>query len=301
MAMTPRRLLLVHAHPDDETINNGATMARYAAEGARVTLVTCTRGEQGEVIPRTLAHLAADREDILGRHREGELADAMALLGVTDVRFLGAPERVYRDSGMAYDEDGQVIPAPDPAPDAFALADPQEVAGQLADVIREVRPHVVITYEPGGGYGHPDHVQAHRVTMLAVDQAAEETNGGPRWDVPKLYWCVWPQSFAREMLRGLVAAGERLPATEGSLPSMIVPDDEVTTRVDAAGFTAAKVAAMEAHGTQITVGDTGTWFALSNGIRQPISGVEYYRLVRGRPGPDRDGDGRERDLFDGVA
>src|SRR5882757_4472262 len=94
-----RRLLLVHAHPDDESINNGVTMAKYAAEGALVTLVTCTRGEEGEVIPPELAHLAPDRDDVLGAYRVDELATAMAALGVTDHRFLGAPGR-YRDSGM---------------------------------------------------------------------------------------------------------------------------------------------------------------------------------------------------------
>src|SRR6478752_5391726 len=94
-----RRLLLVHAHPDDESINNGATMARYAAEGALVTLVTCTLGEEGEVIPPGLAHLAPDRDGGLGPHRVAELAAAMKELGVTDHRFLGGSGR-FRDSGM---------------------------------------------------------------------------------------------------------------------------------------------------------------------------------------------------------
>ena len=171
-----RRLLLVHAHPDDETINHGATMARYAAEGAQVTLVTCTRGEQGEVIPAELAHLTGDA---LGTYRVGELAGAMAVLGVLDHRFLGDPQtpgrpagevlaaggQVFRDSGMAYDHDGGVVPSLDPPPGAFALVETEVAAEQLAAVILRERPQVVIGYEPGGGYGHPDHVQAHLVTM----------------------------------------------------------------------------------------------------------------------------------------
>jgi N-acetyl-1-D-myo-inositol-2-amino-2-deoxy-alpha-D-glucopyranoside deacetylase len=174
-----RRLLLVHAHPDDETIGNGATMARYAAEGVGVTLVTCTRGEQGEVIPASLADLAPRPGEVgraLGRYREGELAAALAALGVRDHRFLGE----YVDSGMAYAPDGSVVPAPWSPPDAFALAPVDEVAGLLAAVMREVRPDAVVTYDPNGGYGHPDHVHAHRVTMRAAELA----------DVPRVFWTV---------------------------------------------------------------------------------------------------------------
>src|SRR5664279_2117914 len=194
MAITAdRRMLLVHAHPDDETINNGATMARYAAEGVHVTLITCTRGEMGEVIPSELAHLAAEQQDTLGEHRVGELAAAMAALGVTDHRFLDevtGPFRPvhYRDSGMAWGPDGTAVAAPDTRPGAFALADVEDAAARLAAVIRQVRPQVVVTYEPGGGYGHPDHVQAHRVTMRAVEQAERPGPGDDAWQVPKLYW-----------------------------------------------------------------------------------------------------------------
>jgi N-acetyl-1-D-myo-inositol-2-amino-2-deoxy-alpha-D-glucopyranoside deacetylase len=190
-------MLLVHAHPDDETINNGVTMARYVAEGGQVTLVTCTRGEQGEVIPADLGHLAADREDTLGAHRVGELAAAMAELGVTDHRFLdecGSPARPavhYRDSGMHTDQDGVVLLPDDARDESFAHADVEAAAERLADVIGELRPQVVITYEPGGGYGHPDHVQAHRVTMRAVELAAARPDGAG-WRVAKVYWCVIP-------------------------------------------------------------------------------------------------------------
>jgi N-acetyl-1-D-myo-inositol-2-amino-2-deoxy-alpha-D-glucopyranoside deacetylase len=275
-----RRLLLVHAHPDDETINNGATMARYATEGVHVTLITCTRGELGEVIPPELAHLAADRQDRLGEHRVGELAAAMAALGVTDHRFLdevpgpfpGPFEPVhYRDSGMAWGPGGQAVAAPDTRPGAFALADPDDAAARLAAVLRELRPQVVVTYDPGGGYGHPDHVQAHRVTMRAVELAEAPGPGGARdagWPVPKVYWVV-------------------------------APDEQVTTVIDGTAVREAKVAALRAHATQIAV--DGASFALSNGVGQPLTAVEFYRLVRGTPGGPRDGDGRETDLFAGLA
>src|SRR5215475_10854488 len=164
-ARPARRLLLVHAHPDDESINNGATMAKYAAEGALVTLVTCTLGEEGEVIPPELAHLAADRDDALGPHRIGELASAMAELGVTDHRFLGGPGR-YRDSGM------MGTPSND-RPEAFWQAPVDEAAAYLVPVIRDLRPQVLVAYNEWGGYGHPDHIQAHRVAMRAYELAAD--------------------------------------------------------------------------------------------------------------------------------
>src|SRR3954453_20902610 len=148
----PRRLILVHAHPDDEAIGTGATMAKYAAENALVTLVTCTLGEEGEILVPDLEYLAADKEDGLGRHRIGELAAAMEALGVRDHRFLGGPGR-WRDSGM------MDTPANE-RPDCFWRADFEEATRELVAIVREVRPQVVITYDEKGGYGHPDHTQA---------------------------------------------------------------------------------------------------------------------------------------------
>src|SRR3954462_6982051 len=165
MTEPARRLLLVHAHPDDEVIGTGATMARYAAEGAAVTLVTCTLGEEGEVLVPELAMLAADQADQLGGYRISELAAACASLGVIDHRFLGGVGR-YRDSGM------MGVPANE-NPRCFWRADLREAAEHLVAVIREVRPQVVVTYDPNGFYGHPDHIQAHRVAMEAVRLAAD--------------------------------------------------------------------------------------------------------------------------------
>jgi N-acetyl-1-D-myo-inositol-2-amino-2-deoxy-alpha-D-glucopyranoside deacetylase len=161
-----RRLLLVHAHPDDESIYTGATMAKYAAEGARVTLVTCTLGELGEVIPASLAHLGAEKEDGLGEYRIGELAAACAALGVTDHRFLGGPGR-WRDSGMMGTEGND-------DPRCFWRADVDQAAGALLDVIAEVRPQVLATYDAQGAYGHPDHIQAHRVAWRACELAGPD-------------------------------------------------------------------------------------------------------------------------------
>jgi N-acetyl-1-D-myo-inositol-2-amino-2-deoxy-alpha-D-glucopyranoside deacetylase len=291
---SPRRLLLVHAHPDDETIATGATMAKYAAAGAHVTLVTCTLGEEGEVLVADLTHLAADQDDGLGQHRIGELATAMEALGVRDHRFLGGPGR-YRDSGMMGLETNN-------RPECFWQADLDEAATLLLEVIREVRPQVVVTYDENGGYGHPDHVQAHRVTMRAVELAADPTRGeGEPWAVAKVYWSALPVSWMRDGLRRLRASGDLTTFEgmdpEGELP-MATPDELVTTAVDATDHVEAKLAAMRAHATQIAV--DGPFFALSNNLGNAVWGVEHYRLVQGDTGGDTDGDGRETDLFGGL-
>ena len=205
-----RRLLLVHAHPDDETIGTGATMAKYVAEGAGVTLVTCTAGEMGEILVPDLEHLAADRDDGLGDHRQTELAAAMKVLGVTDYRFLGGPG-AYRDSGMKWHEDGHAIAADDVHENAFWHADLTEAADHLVKVIREVRPQVLATYDQFGGYGHPDHIQAHRVAMYAVQLAAVPSYRlelGDPWDVAKVYWTAMSESRMRASLRELREAGD---------------------------------------------------------------------------------------------
>jgi len=299
-----RRMLLVHAHPDDETISNGATMAYYAAAGAHVTLVTCTLGEEGEVLVPELAHLAADRDDRLGPQRKSELAAAMRVLGITDYRLLGGAGR-YRDSGMMGLPSNQ-------RPDCFWMADLDEAAAHLVAVIREVRPQVLVTYDENGGYGHPDHIQAHRVAMRATEQAGQagyRPELGVPWRIAKVYWTAMPESVVRDGLRRLRAAGDTTSFDgidpDGDLP-FATPDRLVTTEIDAAAFVAAKMAAMRAHATQITV--DGPFFALSNNAGAPIWAIEYYRLVAGDQAGDRAGDrvgatrpdGREADLFAGV-
>ncbi|WP_328300629.1 N-acetyl-1-D-myo-inositol-2-amino-2-deoxy-alpha-D-glucopyranoside deacetylase [Streptomyces sp. NBC_00435] len=294
-----RRLLLVHAHPDDESINNGVTMAKYAAEGAHVALVTCTLGEEGEVIPPGLAHLTADHDDALGAHRIGELTAAMRELGVADHRFLGGPGR-FRDSGMMGAEQNH-------RPGAFWSADVDEAAGYLVEVIRELRPQVLVTYDPDGGYGHPDHIQAHRVATRAAELAAEPAYrrdlGGPH-TIEKLYWNRIPRSVVEEGFARLHAAGGGAPfpgtAEPDDVPG-VVADGRITAEIggdEAAdeAFVAAKTAAMRAHATQIAV--DGPFFALSNDLAQPLFAREYYELAAGRPGAPA-GE-RERDLFAGV-
>jgi N-acetyl-1-D-myo-inositol-2-amino-2-deoxy-alpha-D-glucopyranoside deacetylase len=291
-----RRLLLVHAHPDDETINNGATMARYVAEGAAVTLLTCTLGEEGEILVPELAQLAADQADQLGGYRIGELRAAMAALGVEDIRFLGGAGR-YRDSGM------MGTPA-NGHQRAFWNADLDEAVAHAVAVVREVRPQVLVTYDENGGYGHPDHIQAHRVAMAAVDAAADagyRPDLGEVWDVAKVYWCCVPRTVLQRGIDALAEAGETFfeGVTDAADLPFAVDDDEVSAAVDGRAHSAQKDAAMRAHPTQILV--DGPFFALSNNLGQEVLAVEYYRLVKGKRGPAGSGpEGWEDDLFAGV-
>jgi N-acetyl-1-D-myo-inositol-2-amino-2-deoxy-alpha-D-glucopyranoside deacetylase len=295
--LAARRIVLVHAHPDDETIGTGATMARYVADGAHVTLVTCTLGEEGEVLVPELHGLHAGEADQLGGYRIGELREAMRVLGVTDVRFLGQAGR-WRDSGM-------MGTASNDHPRSFWRADLAEATGELVAVLREVRPQVVVTYDESGGYGHPDHIQAHRVAMAAVDAAADPgyaPGTGDPWQVAKVYWTAVPMSVLQAGIDALRSAGqasffEGVERAE-DLP-FAVPDDLVSTEVDARDYLDAKMGAMRAHATQIST--DGPFFALSNNIGQKAFGVEYFRLVRGAVSPDGGDAARETDLFAGLA
>jgi N-acetyl-1-D-myo-inositol-2-amino-2-deoxy-alpha-D-glucopyranoside deacetylase len=298
-----QRLLLVHAHPDDESIGQGATMAKYAAEGRGVTLVTCTAGELGEVLVPELEHLLADRDGGLGDQRKVELTNAMKALGVTDHRFLGGFGR-FHDSGMKWHEDGHAIAADDTPANAFALADLTEAADELVAIIREVRPQVLVTYDQFGGYGHPDHIQAHRVATYAVALAAVPSyrlDLGAAWDVAKVYWGAMSESRMRASLRALREAGDTTTFEgmdpDGPLPHFITPDENLSAGVDATDHVDAKLAAMAAHTTQITM--DGPFFALSNNQGATAWGLEFYRIAKGERGPVGE-DGLETDLFAGL-
>lgn len=279
------RLLLVHAHPDDETINNGATMAMYAALGADVTLVTCTRGEEGEVLVEEHSHKAAAHDDLLGEHRVIELADAMKALGVRDHRFLGAPHKQYRDSGMM-DTD------PNNREDSFWRADFEEATRHLVDVIEEVKPHVLITYDEFGGYGHPDHIQAHRVAMAAAEKS--------KWDIQKIYWNVTPRSVIQAGIDKMKEIGSDFFGAESADDLPFCKDDSfVSTLIDGNEYVEAKMAAMRAHATQISV--DGPFFALSNNLGLQVWGHEYYTLIKGQKSAPLDEAERERDIFAGIS
>ncbi len=289
--MTDRRLLLVHAHPDDESINNGATMARYVDAGIGVTLVTCTAGEMGEVLVPDLAYLAYEEKGGLGDHRRTELDEAMEVLGVTDHRFLGGFGR-FHDSGMAWHEDGHAIPAEVVPDSAFWHADLTEAADELVKVIREVRPQVLVTYDQFGGYGHPDHIQAHRVAMYGAQLAAVPSYRlelGEPHDIAKIYWTAMSESRMRNSLRALREAGDTETFAgmepDGKLPPFVTPDELISARVDGSATVHRKMDALARHQTQVE--SDGAFFSGAESGHSWWS-EEFYRLVKGTAGPSDD-------------
>ncbi|MDQ1725981.1 MAG: N-acetyl-D-myo-inositol-2-amino-2-deoxy-alpha-D-glucopyranoside deacetylase [Frankiaceae bacterium] len=293
-----RRLLLVHAHPDDETIGTGASMAKYAHEGALVTLVTCTLGEQGEVLVPDLEHLAADKDDALGVQRIDELAVAMEALGVKDHRFLGGPGR-WRDSDMM----GRVG---NNDPRCFWQCDFDEAVGEMVKVMREVRPQVVVTYDENGGYGHPDHIQAHRVAVAGFHAAGDPDQfpeAGEPWQPSKLYYTAMARSSMQKVIDWF-RSNPDAPSfmgpevTDASDIPFTVPDEDITTEVDATDYFDHKMAAMRAHKTQIAV--DGPFFAMADGFGHRAWGLETFVLAYGEKGETAAESGRETDLFAGV-
>lgn len=293
MQETPR-LLFVHAHPDDESITNGATIAHYVARGAQVHVVTCTLGEEGEVIGDQWARLAVDHADQLGGYRIGELTAALQALGVGAPIFLGGPGR-WRDSGM-------VGTAPR-RQQRFIDADEREAVGALVTLIRTLRPHVVVTYDATGGYGHPDHVQAHVVTTAAVAAAGTDDYPGTPWTVPKFYWTVIARSAFTAGWEVLGPDDLRsewvIPPADGDFGGLGYSDDEIDAVIEAPDALSAKTAALAAHATQVIVGPTGRACALSNNFALPIVAQEHYILAAGAAG-DRDERGWETDLLAGL-
>jgi N-acetyl-1-D-myo-inositol-2-amino-2-deoxy-alpha-D-glucopyranoside deacetylase len=280
--MTERSVLFVHAHPDDECIPTGVTIAKYVAEGARVTVVTCTLGEVGEIVDAELAHLDPDA---LGAHRKTEMEQAAKELGITDHRWLGGAGR-WRDSGMIGTPEND-------DPRCFWRADLAEAVAELTDIVREVRPQVVVTYDENGDYGHPDHIQAHRVAMGAVDAAA------PEWTVSKVYYSAFPKSVLREGFEYFKATGDEFFAAYESADDMPfgVPDEVVTTVISAPEQLDRKYAAMRAHRSQIA--PDAVFYALPPEMAVRGMGTEHFILRRGTPG-DPGADGRETDLFAGL-
>jgi N-acetyl-1-D-myo-inositol-2-amino-2-deoxy-alpha-D-glucopyranoside deacetylase len=293
MQETPR-LLFVHAHPDDETITNGATIAHYVARGAQVKVVTCTLGEEGEVIGDRWAQLAVDHADQLGGYRILELTAALRALGLDGPVYLGGPGR-WRDSGM--------VGAQARGRQRFSDADEREAVGALVEIIREMRPHVVVTYDPNGGYGHPDHIQTHVVTTAAVAAAGGDDYPGAPWTVPKFYWTVIARSAFTagwEALRpGDVRDGWIVPPPDGDFGDLGFPDDEIDAVIDDPDALPAKIAALRAHATQLTVGPTGRTLALSNNIALPIVGQEHY-ILAGGAARERGHNGWQTDLLAGI-
>ncbi len=274
MRREPARLLFVHAHPDDETLTTGVAMAHHVRRGDEVHVLTCTLGEEGEVIPPELAHLAADADDRLGPWRRDELRRAMVELGVSGHRVLG--EDPVTETGSRYRDSGMAGTPSASRPNAFANADVDAAAGLVRDVVAELAPDVVVTYDRHGGYGHPDHVQAHRVTCGALA-------GMPA--APRLYAVLTPLTWAREDRAWLAAhpdevAGWSLPTPDAPYPPSVRPDAEVTHAVVDERLVPRQAAALRGHRTQVVVRERT--YALSNLVAARLPGREgYARLDAG--------------------
>lgn len=280
-------IMAVHAHPDDECFGGGGTLARYAAEGCNAILVTCTNGEEGEIVDPDM-----DAEAIkprLGDVRIGELNAAVGILGITHLELLG-----YRDSGMVDTPSNE-------DPRCFNKADIDEATGRLVAVIRRHKPDVLFTYAEDGGYGHPDHIMAHRITVAAFDAAGDPDrypDAGEPWTPSKLYYTTW---LARSQVQALWhAARERnIPMTFGDPdapepPEWGTPDDEITARIDAREFVPAKLDSLRAHRTQIK--RDSTFLQLPADLAREYFGREGFRRAQSRvAAPDQ-----EDDLFAGL-
>ncbi len=280
--METPRLLFVHAHPDDESLTTGATIAHYAARGAEVRVVTCTMGEEGEVIGERWAGLAVDAADQLGGYRVTELTAALAALGAGEPHYLGGAGR-WRDSGMPG--------TPARHRQRFVDAPLEEPVAELVAVIQDFRPHVLVGYDPNGGYGHPDHIRVHELTTAAV--AASATLA---WPVPKFYWTVMAVSGFVDGFANLGQPPQDWVVIKPEDFSFAFPDERVDAIIDASAQLPAKAAALRAHATQVTVAPDGRSMALSNKIALPLWGVEHYVLAAG----ERGSDGIENDLLAGL-
>lgn len=294
--MTDKRLLLVHAHPDDESSQSAATIARYVADGAGVTLVTCTLGERGEILVPEWEHYS---EEELGRHRIAELQEAMRHMGLSDHLFLGGVGR-YHDTGMDRDEAGAVITPADMPDNAFWNADLLEAANFLVEVIRSRRPQVVSTYNPFGGYGHPDHVMAHRVTMYAVTLASARSHApelGEPWQVSRVVWsthntAMWKQAIPLAKERGL----ELWDGEERDEDSFGPREEFIDAVVPIGEYYDVCRAALGSHPSQVNIEDPFWQF---HGIIQQLPAAgEAYLFGTGVPFPPSDVP--HTDLFVGL-
>ena len=278
-------LLCVHPHPDDESIACGGVLARAADQGVRTVVVTCTGGEEGD----NLAGIDLGGEDLVA-HRRRELAAALTALSVTAHHWLG-----YRDSGMAGLDSNQ-------HPDSFHTAEVEEAAARLAAIIRAERPQVVVSDDAQGTYGHPDHIQAHRVTVRAVALAADDAAPvpGAPWQVAKRYVHTLGRSRLLAVHRALIEAGLASPFGAAELTRVEdlplgADDDAVTTEVDVAPWLAVKRAALAAHASQI--GPDSFFLNTPEALTEQMFASEEFVLEEGSVGVAR---GREPDLFSGL-
>jgi mycothiol conjugate amidase Mca len=281
----PLSLMIVHAHPDDEAIGTGGILARYSAEGVRTVLVTCTLGEEGEIV---LPDLNTEEHRVrLGEIRREELLAAVKHLGITHLELLP-----YRDSGMAGTPTNQ-------HPECFAQADLDQATGQLVQLVRTYRPHVLMSYNEQGGYGHPDHINAHKITVAAFDAAGDPNRypeAGAPWTPLKLYYISFRRGLWLSAWQTMRDRGLKTPLDEeGFDPERYVDDPRNTTTVDVRAYLGQKLAALREHRTQIR--PDWMWLGVPEDLRDGLFNCEHFIRVASRvPVPE----GEETDVFAGL-
>jgi mycothiol S-conjugate amidase len=280
------RLMTVHAHPDDESSKGAATMARYRAEGVEVLVATCTGGERGSVLNPKM-----DRPEVwrdIAEIRRKEMERAREILDVQQA-WLG-----FVDSGLP---EGDPLP---PLPEGcFGLQDVEEAAERLVALIREFRPHVIITYDETGGYPHPDHIMTHKISVVAFDAAGDPERypeAGTPWQPLKLYYQRWAHGRMMAQHEAMLAAGLESPYTEAMERFSQRPNNDhlITTRVACGEYFEIRDDALRAHATQVD--PDGFWFRIPLDIQRRVWPTEEYQLVRSLV----DSELPEDDLFAGV-
>lgn len=284
--MSDRCILMVHAHPDDECLTTGGTLAHYSAAGVRTVLVIATGGEEGEIVAPELdtpEHKARLREI-----RDEELARSVAILGVSDLVRLG-----YRDSGM--------VGTPANAhPDCFHQADREAAIGRVVALVRQYRPQVLVTYDERGGYGHPDHIACHLATVGAFAAAGDPARfpeAGAPWQPQKLYYTAFPREPIKRAWELMRAQGMPTPLDnpEFTIEQFTVSDEVVTTSIPVHDHLDQKRRAIACHVTQIRM--DGPFLSMPEEVSRDLFGYEHYTLAASRVAPP---EGREDDLFAGM-
>jgi len=286
MVPADRCLLTVHAHPDDESSKGAGTVARYHAAGVRTVLVSCTGGEEGDILNPAMD--TPEVRDNLVEIRREELDRAAKIIGYDEVVRLG-----YRDSGMPDTEANK-------RPDAFANAPLEEAVGRLVAEIRRSRPQVIVTYpEEQSAYPHPDHLRVHEVTMVAWDAAGDPDQfpeAGPAFAPLKLYYTMWPRKRMLAMHEKFLELGLTSPFDDNWLARLKGDDEPVTTSVELTGFADVRGEALRAHATQVDP-TSPFWFGLPPEVQRTIHPYDDYLLARSRAGGV---DVVEDDLFQGI-
>ena len=259
-------VLAAFAHPDDEGFGCGGTLAMLVSRGAGVTLVCGTNGDVGEISDPALA-----TPETLGQVRQEELRRAMEVTGVGDLRFLN-----YRDSGMVGSEDNR-------HPNALHQADAGQVVDRIVEVMEETQPQVVLTHDPSGGYGHPDHIAMCRHVTAAFSKFAGQDGAK---DSKALYYVCFPRSNFRRMWREMLDLGITPPFASMDIDSLGTPDDEVTVTRDVSEYVDTKIASLDCHQTQLD--PNGPFAQLPQELNREYMRTEYFTLVHGAGGETRD-------------